>query len=240
MFSGEDERSRFGQLSFVDWDPTRPNEKFFEHLDWVVRRAGEIGLVVGMLPTWGEFVGPLLHGRGPVCFNEDNAYSYGEFLGRRYRDAPNVIWVLGGDRNPDEEWVDFNMLQTGTRIDRPNYKYIRRDYERTGHQAKPVLDGECRYEFSHEFFYTIPASGRRIDAHQVRKAMYNAMLSGAAGHTYGCRCVWNFYHEGGPKTRDTALDWRKALDLGVGRSGLRRADALPDRGARRRRLRLGG
>lgn len=104
--------------------------------------------------------------------------------------------ALAETARPDEEWIDFNMLQTGTRIDRANYRYVRRDYERTGRQAKPVLDGECRYEYSHEYFWTRPPSGRRIGAHQVRKALYNAMLSGAAGHTYGCRCVWNFYRDG--------------------------------------------
>lgn len=266
VFGNESETNRFGQMALVDWDPSRPNDKFFEYVDWTIDRAAEYGLVVGLLPAWGEFVGPKLHGRGPVCFTVENAYAYGLFLGTRYRDKPNLIWILGGDRNPaeegsrvadekyvaiwrsmalgiragdghrhpmtyhpaprdqidafssadwmpDETWIDFNMLQTGTKIDRPNYRYIRRDYERTGRQAKPVLDGECRYEHSHELFYTRPPSGSRIDAHQVRKAMYNAMLSGAAGHTYGCRCVWNFYQEGAEKTRDTDMDWRQALEL---------------------------
>ncbi len=274
VFGSESETNWFGHYALVDWDPSRPNEAFFEYVDWVVRRAGELGLVVGILPTWGEFVGPLLHGRGPQCFTVDNAFAYGRFLGERYRDAPNVLWVLGGDRNPteeplvaiwrsmaagiragdgsrhlmtyhpaprddldrfssadwlpDEDWIDFNMLQTGTRIDRANYRYIRRDYERTGRQAKPVLDGECRYEYSHERFWTRPPSGRRIGAHQVRKALYNALLSGAAGHTYGCRCVWNFYHVGTEKTRDTDLDWRQALDL-EGAWQLRHARTLFER-----------
>ena len=259
VFGSESETNPYGQYALIDWDPTRPNEEFFRHVDWIVMRARELGLTVGILPAWGEFVGELLYGRGPKCFTEENAFAYGEFLGKRYRKCPNIIWVLGGDRNPtsselvsvwrsmaagirkgdggshlityhpaprdeldcfssadwlaDEDWIDFNMLQTGTRIDRDNYRLIRRDYLRTGTQAKPVLDGECRYEHSHEHFYTKPPTGRRIDAHQVRKAMYNSMLSGAAGHTYGCRCVWNFYISGEEKTRDTDMDWRQALDL---------------------------
>lgn len=259
VFGTESEVNPYGHYALIDWDPTRPDEAFFEHVDWIIHRAASLGLVAGILPCWGEFVCDLLYGRGPQCFTPESAYTYGRFLGERYRNDPNIIWILGGDRNPstpehielwrcmarglrdgdggchcityhpaprddiqtyssadwmpEEEWIDFNMLQTGTVIDRPNYLWIRRDRQRTGIQKKPVLDGECRYEHSHEFFYTKPPTGRRINAHQVRKAMYNAMLSGAAGHTYGCRCVWNFYHEGEPKTRDTDLDWRKALDL---------------------------
>lgn len=259
VFGTESEVNPYGHYALHDWDPTRPNEAFFEHVDWIVRRAAELDLVAGILPCWGEFVCDLLYGRGPQCFTPESAYAYGRFLGERYRRDANIIWVLGGDRNPtspahvelwhsmarglrdgdggchcityhpaprdelqtyssadwlpDAEWIDFNMLQTGTVIDRANYLLIRKDYLRTGTQQKPVLDGECRYEYSHEFFWTKPPSGRRIGAHQVRKAMYNAMLSGAAGHTYGCRCVWNFYREGTVPTRDTDLDWRRALDL---------------------------
>jgi hypothetical protein len=36
----------------------------------------------------------------PEVFTAENAARYGEFLGARYRDQP-IIWLLGGDRNPD-------------------------------------------------------------------------------------------------------------------------------------------
>ena len=35
-------------------DPTRPNEAYFAHVDWIVARANALGLYVGMLPTWGD------------------------------------------------------------------------------------------------------------------------------------------------------------------------------------------
>ena len=38
-------------------------------------------------------------GRGPHPFDVKNARSFGEFVGRRYKDN-DVIWVIGGDRNP--------------------------------------------------------------------------------------------------------------------------------------------
>ena len=58
---GEDMAAQnvYGETPLVDWDPTQPNEAFFAHVDWVVNRAEELGLHVAMLPTWGEFVGPL-------------------------------------------------------------------------------------------------------------------------------------------------------------------------------------
>src|SRR5207249_11559924 len=74
----------------------------FRHVDHVVDKAASLGLLVGLLPTWGDKVGPMKWGVGPEVFTADNARGYGEFLGERYRDRP-LIWILGGDRNPETE-----------------------------------------------------------------------------------------------------------------------------------------
>ena len=49
-----------------------------------------------MLPTWGDKWNKKW-GVGPEIFTPENAATYGEWLGRRYRDA-GIIWILGGDR----------------------------------------------------------------------------------------------------------------------------------------------
>ncbi|MFO8006149.1 MAG: glycoside hydrolase family 140 protein [Candidatus Brocadiia bacterium] len=90
-----------GERPLIDDDPTRPNEAYFQHVDAVVDMAEGLGLYVGMLPTWGDKWNAKW-GTGPVVFTRENAEVYGRFLGERYRDKP-VIWILGGDRNPDSE-----------------------------------------------------------------------------------------------------------------------------------------
>ncbi|HXW04457.1 MAG TPA: glycoside hydrolase family 140 protein [Vicinamibacterales bacterium] len=86
----------YGHLPLDGNDPTRPNEDYFAHVDWIVNRANALGLYVGFLPTWGDKWNRRW-GAGPEIFSPENARIYGEWLGRRYRDA-NVIWILGGDR----------------------------------------------------------------------------------------------------------------------------------------------
>ncbi|UCH33428.1 MAG: DUF4038 domain-containing protein [Armatimonadota bacterium] len=90
-----------GDLPLLDGDPTRPNERYFAHVDAVVEAAARLGLYVGMLPTWGDKWN-VKWGAGPEIFTPENAAIYGEFLGRRYRDQP-IIWILGGDRAPENE-----------------------------------------------------------------------------------------------------------------------------------------
>lgn len=92
----------YGDIPLNDLDPTQPNEAYFEHVDFIVDKAEELGLVIGMLPAWGDKFN-LKWGEGPEIFTPENAEDYGVFLGKRYRDKP-VIWILGGDRNPEEEY----------------------------------------------------------------------------------------------------------------------------------------
>jgi hypothetical protein len=106
-FAGLSDPNFYGELPLVDLDPTRPNEKYFAHVDFVIRLAESKGQYIGLLPTWGDKVVPMW-GDGPVVFNPQNARIFGEFLGKRYKDQANIIWILGGDRPGDglvEVWT---------------------------------------------------------------------------------------------------------------------------------------
>ena len=91
----------YGETPLRDNDPTQPNEAYFAHVDWIVRRANALGLYVGFLPTWGDKWNKKW-GVGPEIFTPANAEHYGEWLGRRYRNDA-IIWILGGDRPVETE-----------------------------------------------------------------------------------------------------------------------------------------
>jgi hypothetical protein len=96
-FDGLHTPNAYGHTPLLDDDPTRPNEPYWQLVDDVIAMAAERGLYIGLLPTWGDKVVPMW-GTGPVVFDEQNAYTYGQWLGARYRDRSNILWVLGGDR----------------------------------------------------------------------------------------------------------------------------------------------
>ena len=98
-----------GHTPLLGNDPTRPDEAYFAHVDFVVERAAARGLYVGMLPTWGDKVNAAW-GVGPVVFTAENARRYGRFLGERYRAAPNIVWILGGDRPVYDEGRDYGPI----------------------------------------------------------------------------------------------------------------------------------
>ncbi len=87
-------------------DPTRPDTEgeysYWDHVDDIVRMAAAEGLFITLLPTWGDKFN-LLWGKGPVIFTRENAYLYGKWIAKRYRDQWNIIWMLGGDRPLEAE-----------------------------------------------------------------------------------------------------------------------------------------
>lgn len=97
----------YGHCPLLENDPTRPDVRegaandYWDHVDFVVEKANSLGLYVGFLPTWGDKWNRKW-GAGPEIFTPANAAVYGEWLGRRYREA-GVIWILGGDRPVETE-----------------------------------------------------------------------------------------------------------------------------------------
>ncbi len=245
----------YGHVPLRENDPQQPNDAYFEHVDYIIRKADELGLYIALLPTWGDKVNTKSWGIGPEVFNPKNAYAFGSWIGNRYRDCDNIIWIIGGDRNPrdgsedveiwnqlaegiastaggyektlmsfhpqprdgggssawfhQEEWLDFNMHQTGHCANQGTYGHIAHDYALS--PVKPVLDGEPLYEEhpncfnARELGYSIPDDIRRI--------MYWNVFAGAFGQTYGCHDVWQMYLPGREPVNHPLRPWTKALDL---------------------------
>ncbi len=104
---GHSDPNAYGHLPFIDLDVTKPavlagpENDYWDHVDFIVREANAHGLYVGFLPTWGRYWHDRIQGGKPL-FTAANAEVYGEWLGRRYRDA-GLVWILGGDRSVDNE-----------------------------------------------------------------------------------------------------------------------------------------
>lgn len=83
---------------------------YWDHVVYAVKTDESKGLYLALLPSWGEWVTPRTD---KALFNtKEQAYNYGWFLGNRYRNSPNIIWILGGDRNPDERTIGIELWRT--------------------------------------------------------------------------------------------------------------------------------
>jgi hypothetical protein len=231
--------SLIGATPFIDRDPGRPNEAYFKNVDYVVNRANELGLVMGLVATKSWHVNK----HPERVFDVKNAYGFGKFLGERYKDN-SVIWYIGGDSRPGGDQDIWLSMGRGLRDGSGGRQLI--SYHGSGHTSSSEwfhqadwLDFDSiqsghgwaakTYEFiehdrglsppkptvdmepSYENHPTGPGTPR-IDSHQVRKGAYWAMLAGAAGHGYGALDLFQLYKENdGPFPRNGFLPWRKAI-----------------------------
>lgn len=79
-------------------DVTKP--EYWSFADRILKLAEDMGLYIGLLPSWGSLVkGGILH--------MEAMERYADFLGKRYRGRKNLIWILGGDVRGDTAYQIF-------------------------------------------------------------------------------------------------------------------------------------
>jgi len=216
-----------GERPWIDDDPLTPNEKYFQHVDKMIRLSDQTGqtFVVGIYHQWHEKLITL-----------DNARSWARWVAHRYREVPNLIWSMypkaqkefvsicrelaaglqegdGGTHlisvHPDpsvasssfiheEPWLSFNMIQTCMDYDQIQTT-VRSDYQRL--PVKPVVMAEGAYE-GMEF-------GRIQTPHHIRKQAYWTQLAGGH-HVYGHNDSWR-----SPQAWHQWLDSDGSRHLGV-------------------------
>ncbi|MEM9829999.1 MAG: glycoside hydrolase family 140 protein [Bacteroidota bacterium] len=95
-----------GELPFLGgerpWNKVKPNEAYWQHIDYIVNQAKVQGLYLAMFvwwgsdannPGWEEKESTRQHFTDPDQHN----YEFGRMLGERYRDQPHIIWVGAGE-----------------------------------------------------------------------------------------------------------------------------------------------
>ncbi len=111
----------YGDLPLNSVEEVVPNEAYFKWVDKVIRMAEAKGLYIGLLPTWGDKVDKQW-GVGPQVFNPEYALVYGKWLGKRYKNFKNIIWINGGDRwGGDGNFAIWDALGKGIKSSDKNH-----------------------------------------------------------------------------------------------------------------------
>ena len=99
-FDGMRIPSDWGELPLVNLDPLQPNPAYFHRVAEFIEEADSLGLYVALVAVWGDkLTAPW--GTGPRIFTAENlplARKFGGWLGQRFAQHSNLIWLLGGDR----------------------------------------------------------------------------------------------------------------------------------------------
>ena len=114
-------RNRYGDDPFLSPSAfDQPNEKYFAHADWVLAQARARGFTVLLFPLYLGYIG-LDEGwyDETLQAGAEKCARYGAWVRRRYAGYSNVIWVLGGDRNPEKASPMVDALARAIRAAAP-------------------------------------------------------------------------------------------------------------------------
>ncbi len=206
---------RYGQNPFtVPGDFSTPNEKYFAHADWVIRKAAEKGIQVFLAPIYLGYIGTNEGWVKEVLANgPEKSREWGRYVGKRYASFNNIVWLIGGDRNPDTARAGVDAIVQG--IKEFDKRHI---FSAHCHPENSALDQYAQegwvdlnttytYNIVHsmllrDYQRTPPTPFVLIEstyegehnasAVQIRRQAYWAILSGATGQFMGNRPIWLF------------------------------------------------
>jgi hypothetical protein len=223
-----------GVVPFLtEGDLSTPNPQYFSRVDDIIRLAGSNGMVVFLDPieTSGWLSILRTNGLG-------KAFAYGRFLGSRYVDFPNIIWMSGNDFQTWRDTNDDALVQAvgrGIRSADPTHlQTVELNYLTSGSlddpSWAPIIDLDAAYTYFPTYAQVLTEYNRpnykpvfMVEAayefehipgtdggatKNLRKQEYWSLLSGAAGQLYGSAATWRL--EAGWQSR---LDTPGAIQL---------------------------
>lgn len=223
LFSADPPRNLAGDEPFVrPGDFTTPNPAYFEHAEQVLELAAERGVLVLLAPAYLGYNDPHYPGfgnRSEGWYDEVLANgvaggrAWGEYLGRRFGRFSNLVWMIGGDRNPGAALAALDALAHGIRsagvttpftahvhpecspVDvYPGVDWLDLNPTYTYGIVHRALIADWQREPAWPFFLIESTYEGEHDASalQIRRQAYWSVLCGGNGHAMGNKPMWLF------------------------------------------------
>jgi len=213
-------------------DFSTPNENYFAHADWVIHKAGEYGMQVILAPFWLGYIGSDEGWIKEILKIEpEKCLTYGRYLGKRYGGFDNIIWLMGGDRDPETALEKMNLVALGIR--EFDHRHLLTAHSDPEHSALDRYAASGWLSFNTTYSYEIvhqklfedynrnPAwptilletsyeGEHNASEVQIRRQAYWSTLCGGFGHVFGNNPVWHF---NGPTLFPIDTNWQQAMDL---------------------------
>ena len=207
--------SRYGEGPFLTTgDFSTPNEKYFEHADWVIRRAEQKGIQILLAPIYLGYKGTDEGWYEETLRNSPaKCLAYGRYVGHRCQGFDNITWLIGGDRNPEQALESVNAVVRGIR--EFDHRHLVTAHCAPENSAAEVYGNEGWLDFNSTYTYQLIhplllrdynrspvmpffliestyAGEHNASAVQIRRQAYWAVLCGGTGHIIGNRPIWLF------------------------------------------------
>jgi hypothetical protein len=207
-----------------------PNEAYFAYVDWVLQYAYKEGFLVLLAPCYSGAGGGSEGWYAEMVANgPEKLRDYGRYVGRRYRQFPNIIWVENGDYNPPNKALTRAVAEGVQETDPNALHTAHNETDTAGIEYwgyEPWLKLNNVYTWGPVFrdaleqyrrTPTLPfiliegqyENGPGVTPQRLRGQAYHALLSGAAGHVFGNSPIW--YFDGTTDYPKVPRGWQKAM-----------------------------
>jgi hypothetical protein len=221
-----------GDLPFKGSPFVSPNEKYFAHADFVIESAWQHNILVLLAPL---YLGYECKDEGWCAevktASQADLYSWGRYVGTRYKKFSNIIWLIGGDTDPST--VKDKILEMVKGIRESDTIHLFSGHNQPESMAVDPWQDESwltvndvysydsviykRYEMAYERKPVIPyyqiesayENEHNSTPQELRSHAYWAILSGAMGHVFGNCPVWHF---GSAIRWCNTNDWEKEMN----------------------------
>jgi len=225
-------KTRAGLAPFsTPGDFSTPNPDYFDFASKVVKKANDRGIVVWLFPAYlGYGGGDEGWFREMKAGGREKLRSYGRFVGKWFKDLPNIVWVVGGDFTPEkaDQWT-LTEIAEGIREEDSTHLMSGHGSPETSAVAAfgeqkwltvnsvygyktllRLIQGEQERRPSRPFVLmeTTYEIEHNSTPDQIRRQAYWAMLGGACGQFFGNNPIWHF---DGPGLFPTKTTWKEAL-----------------------------
>jgi len=208
-------------------DLSTPNPAYFDRADVAINLAAANGMVVILAPI--ETIGWL---RTLRANGIDKAFAYGQYLGNRYKNFPNIIWMHGNDFQSWKDATDTALVQAVARgirtADSNHIHTVELNFFTSGsledQSWAPLIELNAAYSYFPTYAQVLTEYNRSnfkpvfmVEANyefehntgtdggytqNLRRQEYWTMLSGATGQLYGSAYSWRL-HKGWESNLDT-------------------------------------
>lgn len=232
-FASNPPLNQYGDAPFNGRPFTNFDSSYFAHADEVISAAEERGILVFLFPAYlGWECGSQGWCSEVRAATTSEMRAWGQFVGERYRNFDNIVWVVGGDTNPPSDVKpklaamvegirEFDTRHLITSHNAPNTR-ARQVWPSSSypwHELDNVYTGDITYDLSKTAYEATPAAPffnieayyeneHGMTAQRLRAQMYWTVLSGGFGHVFGNCPIWHF---GSSNSWCGAVNWRQAL-----------------------------
>jgi len=107
----------YGYAPFDGADFTNEDVNYWAHVDYILQLAASYGITVGIDPGFPGLSNADGYLESYLSSSDGVVNAYGTWLGSRYHNYPNIVWILAGDADPTDTalYEKLNQLATGIR-----------------------------------------------------------------------------------------------------------------------------